>query len=161
MLTWSDCVSECEGLGLWHASGNYWTKPDIGWGYVYTYCFSYENDRYGESPNNDVYISLQLMFTTQGCNGEELGYHPEPANGPLKFGDTGKRVKALQKALIEQGYFVESEGLGPDASEPAKAKKADGIYGPITIRSVMNFQYMSGFIANGIADDDTFGALGL
>jgi len=161
MLTWSDCLTDCEGLGLWHASENYWTRPDFYAGYVYTSCFSYENMRYGVSPNEDVYISLQLMFTTRGCNDEELDYHPEPPNGPLKFGDIGKRVKALQRALIEQGYFVESEGLGPDASEPAQAKKADGIYGPITIRSVMNLQYMSGLIANGIADQSTFDALGI
>ncbi|NCZ91412.1 MAG: peptidoglycan-binding protein [Actinobacteria bacterium] len=151
MLTWSDTCTECEGLSLWRASENYWTRDDFFGGYLYTYCFNYENDRFGQSPEQDTYFSLQLIFTPMGCNGEELDYRQEPAGGPLKFGDVGWRVKALQKALIEKVYLVDWDELG----------NADGIYGPLTTRAVMNFQYMSGLPTNGIADQRTFAELGL
>ena len=151
MFTWSDNCIDCEGLRIWHASEGFWTEDDFYGGYLYTYCFSYDNDQFGTSPESDIYYSLQLIFTDKGCNDEPLDYRKEPADGPLKFGDIGNRVKALQKALIEKVYMVEAGVLG----------KADGIYGPLTTRAVMNFQYMSGLPTNGIADQRTFAELGL
>jgi peptidoglycan hydrolase-like protein with peptidoglycan-binding domain len=106
-------------------------------------------------------ISLQLMFAQFDCNGEELDYHPEPARGPLKFGDTGDRVKALQTALTPRGYFEERGEPGSDEIEFAADGIATGIYGPLTIRAVMNFQYTVGIYPNGIAGPSTFAALEL
>ena len=105
-------------------------------------------------------ISLQLMFAQFDCNGEELDYHPEPARGPLKFGDTGDRVTALQTALTTLGY-VEQSGDITYEIEFATDGKANGIYGPLTIRAVMNFQYTVGIDPNGIAGPSTFAALEL
>jgi len=102
-------------------------------------------------------ISLRLMFAQFDCNGKELDYHPEPARGPLKFGDTGERVKALQTALTSLGYFEESVELGLDENDFA----TDGNYGPLTICAVMNFQYTVGIDPNGIAGPSTFAALEL
>ena len=150
MFTWSDTCIECEGLLIWRASEGYWTVDDFYGSYLYTYCYDL-NNQFGQSQESDTYYSLQLIFTTFDCNGEELKYRQEPAGGPLKFGDIGKRVKALQKALIEQAYLVDFDEIG----------KADGIYGPLTIRAVMNFQYMSGLPTTGIADKRTFAELGL
>ena len=106
-------------------------------------------------------ISLRLMFAQFDCNGKELDYHPEPARGPLKFGDTGDRVKALQTALTSLGYFEESVALGLDENDFATVGKANGIYGPLTICAVMNFQYTVGIDPNGIAGPSTFAALEL
>jgi len=160
MLTWYSGCIECEGLGLWTASDDFWTQPDSQYSSVYTLCHSSEYDWYGQSPEKDSMISLQLMFTHFDCNGEELDYHPEPARGPLKFGDTGDRVKALQTALKSLGY-VEQSGDITYEIEFATDGKANGIYGPLTIRAVMNFQYTVGIDPNGIAGPSTFAALEL
>jgi peptidoglycan hydrolase-like protein with peptidoglycan-binding domain len=101
------------------------------------------------------------MFTQFDCNGEELDYHPETARGPLKFGDTGDRVKALQTALTSLGHFEESDGPESYEIDFATDGKATGVYGPLTIRAVMNFQYTVGIDPNGIAEPSTFAALEL
>ena len=161
MITWySGCV-ECEGLGLWTASNDFWTQPDDENSMVYTYCFSFENDRYGQSLEQDMLISLRLMFTRVGCNGESMDYHPEPASGPLKFGDTGDRVKALQTALTSLDYFEVDGGSESYEIDFAADDIATGVYGPLTIRAVMNFQYTVGIDPNGIAGPSTFAALEL
>ena len=157
MLTWYSGCIECEGLGLWTASDDFWTQPDSQYSSVYTLCHSSEYDWYGQSPEKDSMISLRLMFAQFDCNGKELDYHPEPARGPLKFGDTGDRVKALQTALTSLGYFEESVELGLDENDFA----TDGNYGPLTICAVMNFQYTVGIDPNGIAGPSTFAALEL
>jgi hypothetical protein len=159
MLTWYSGCIECEGLGLWTASDDFWIQADSQYSSVYTLCHSSEYDWYGQSPEKDSMISLQLMFTHFYCNGEELDYHPEPTRGPLKFGDTGDRVKALQTALKSLGYFEESVALGLDENDIAT--EGNGIYGPLTICAVMNFQYTAGIDPNGIAGPSTFAALDL
>ena len=75
-----------------------------------------------------------------------MAYHPEKAQGQLKFGDIGNRVKALQTALINKGFLDDS---------------ADGSYGPNTMRAVMNFQYSENLTADALAGADTHEALGL
>ena len=59
----------------------------------------------------------------------------------LKSGDRGDAVRALQERLIELGYLQEGQ--------------ADGAYGAITRRAVMNFQYYNGLVQDGVAGDMT------
>lgn len=66
---------------------------------------------------------------------------PNKAYRNLKSGDRGDAVRALQERLIELGYLQEGQ--------------ADGAYGAITRRAVMNFQYYNGLSRDGIAGDAT------
>ncbi|WP_303837135.1 peptidoglycan-binding protein [Evansella sp. LMS18] len=62
----------------------------------------------------------------------------------LRAGDEGEAVAELQKRLHNLGYY------------PANL---DGIFGPVTEKSVRQFQKDEGIIADGIAGPQTFGAL--
>jgi 3D (Asp-Asp-Asp) domain-containing protein len=62
----------------------------------------------------------------------------------LRIGDEGEAVAELQKRLHNLGYY------------PANL---DGIFGPVTERSVRQFQKDEGILADGIAGPQTFGAL--
>jgi hypothetical protein len=64
--------------------------------------------------------------------------------GTLKTGDRGPAVARLQRTLIALGY-----GIG----------KADGVYGPATVRAVTAFQSSSGLPADGVAGPATLKAL--
>jgi murein L,D-transpeptidase YcbB/YkuD len=68
---------------------------------------------------------------------------PAPT-GPLKPGDQGAEVKALQRALASLGY---STGA------------ADGVYGPSTTAAVTAFQKASNLTADGILGPQTLLAL--
>jgi putative chitinase len=65
---------------------------------------------------------------------------------PLKQGDSGNDVKALQQALA-------SHGFSPGAT--------DGTYGQGTVAAVMAFQKSEGLLADGIAGPRTLTQLGL
>jgi hypothetical protein len=64
--------------------------------------------------------------------------------GTLKSGDRGPAVVSLQRRLIALGY-----GIG----------KADGVYGPATVRAITAFQSSSGLAADGVAGPATLNAL--
>ena len=78
-------------------------------------------------------------------------YQPERAQGQLKFGDIGNRVKTLQTALVALGFLDES----------FYDERADGMYGPRTVKAVMNFQYSKNMTVDGIAGMHTHTALKL
>jgi Putative peptidoglycan binding domain len=63
-----------------------------------------------------------------------------PAGAPLAQGDSGPRVRRLQRALNELGYAV---------GQP------DGQYGPATAQAVRSFQEDAGLDADGIAGQQT------
>lgn len=73
-------------------------------------------------------------------------YSDEPFAGPLFIGHQGRRVEALQRALLTQGYL---------------APPVDGDYGPGTESAVVQFQQDVGLSVTGIAGADTLAALGL
>ena len=73
-------------------------------------------------------------------------YSDEPFAGPLFIGHQGRRVEALQRALLTQGYL---------------APPVDGDYGPGTESAVIQFQQDVGLSVTGIAGADTLTALGL
>lgn len=64
----------------------------------------------------------------------------------LAVGDSGTKVKALQKSLRDLGY-----SLGPDG--------VDGRYGTRTKNAVRSFQAQAGIVIDGVAGEDTFAAL--
>jgi hypothetical protein len=71
---------------------------------------------------------------------------PAPAapTAPLKPGDTGASVKALQRALARLGF-----GAGA----------IDGQYGPSTTKAVASFQRARGLTADGVVGPKTLAAL--
>lgn len=143
---YSGCV-DCDWVSVWTAVDGKWKFVD----YMYTMCW--DSDRwYGQSPENDVLTSLQLVFVTWKCDDDrsEFPYHPEPASGPLKFGDTGNRVRALQTALFARGYF-----------DDYCCDVVVGEFGSETVRAVLNFQYSARLTVNGIAGRETHTNLGL
>jgi peptidoglycan hydrolase-like protein with peptidoglycan-binding domain len=73
-------------------------------------------------------------------------YVIEPPVGPLLIGHKGRRVDALQLALVRRGYL----------SPPV-----DGDYGPATEAAVVRFQYDSGLVVDGVAGPATLAALGI
>ncbi len=70
-------------------------------------------------------------------------------NAPaLRSGAAGKGVELLQAALLDLGFpMAVSTGNG--------AKRADGVYGPETAKTVRDFQSGAGLSADGIAGRDT------
>ena len=64
----------------------------------------------------------------------------------LKYGSTGDDVKKLQNALIDAGYDVGSTG-------------ADGVFGKNTQAAVKAYQQANGLAVDGIAGQNTLGAL--
>ena len=141
MITYYEPCGECEGVTPFHAEDGVWKSADA----LYVYCYS-KDDSYGQSPERDVVTSLQIILSGYPCDETAKAYHPEKAQGQLKFGDIGNRVKALQTALINKGFLDDS---------------ADGSYGPNTMRAVMNFQYSENLTADALAGADTHDALGL
>jgi len=141
MITYHEPCGECEGVRPFHAEDGAWKAYDS----LYVICYS-KDDSYGQSPETDVLTSLRIILSSYPCDETYEPYHPEKAHGQLKFGDIGNRVKALQTALINEGFLRDS---------------ADGSYGPNTMRAVMNFQYSENLTADAIAGVDTHEALGL
>lgn len=61
----------------------------------------------------------------------------------LRFGARGDSVKALQRLLVSNGYFV----------------KIDGVYGALTEAAVKAFQSGRGLRADGVVGSRTWGVL--
>lgn len=61
---------------------------------------------------------------------------------PIRLGDRGAPVRALQAALRFKGF-------------PLKRYGADGIFGDETLRALTRFQLCYGLPANGVADEET------
>jgi peptidoglycan hydrolase-like protein with peptidoglycan-binding domain len=61
----------------------------------------------------------------------------------LRFGDTGNSVRALQRILVSNGYFV----------------RIDGVYGALTEAAVKAFQSARGLRADGVVGPRTWGVL--
>ena len=147
MITQNPDCGECEGVTPFHIEDNEWKMYDP----IYIYCYSVPDD-YGPDPEGAAIAESFIMTTIQiavsgyACDQENKGYHPESADGQLRYGDTGPRVTALQEALIRDGFLD-----GP----------ADGAYGPETIRAVMNFQYSQSNAVDGIAGPNTHALLGI
>lgn len=86
---------------------------------------------------------------------------PEPSDGtfsisgftPLKYGDTGASVIALQGELIALGYPCGGK------KDWRGVEKPDGIFGNITKASVAAFQRMRNLPDTGVADKQTRTAL--
>jgi hypothetical protein len=142
LITYQTGCIECEGVRIWFAKEGVW-KPYESLNIL---CFYDDDLWYGQSPEKDSLTSLKLIYTQLNCDSSSKTYQPEQAQGPLKFGDTGKRVKALQAALISNGFFDEiSDNVG----------RPDGIYGPTTVQAVMNFQYSEKITVDGVAGAST------
>ncbi|MGI6188942.1 MAG: hypothetical protein GX041_08685 [Clostridiales bacterium] len=62
----------------------------------------------------------------------------------LKMGSRGSEVATLQQALINLGFLSD---------------RADGIFGPITRKAVIDFQKANNLVPDGIAGPKTFGKL--
>ncbi len=71
-------------------------------------------------------------------------YSTEPGSGPLRIGDLGQRVSALQRALGLHGL------LDPPY---------DGYFGPDTEAALVKFQQEEGLPENGIASEAVLQAL--
>lgn len=70
--------------------------------------------------------------------------NPFPKGTTMKLGDTGDNVTKLQQRLLELGHTY---------SEPT------GTFDELTEQGVMNFQFLSDMVADGIADDALLDAL--
>lgn len=70
--------------------------------------------------------------------------NPFPKGTTMKLGDTGDNVTKLQQRLLELGHTY---------SEPT------GTFDDLTEQGVMNFQFLSDMVADGIADDALLDAL--
>jgi peptidoglycan hydrolase-like protein with peptidoglycan-binding domain len=73
------------------------------------------------------------------------------ANSPIKQGETGEGVRAVQLALIDLGY-------GLPLSTDRRAGP-DGIFGPETAQVVARFQAVSGLAPDGIVGRATLNRL--
>ena len=148
MITQSypDC-GNCEGVTPFHIEDNVWKMSDP----IYIYCYSVPDD-YGPEPEGTaiaesfIFTTLQIAIAGYPCDETNKGYQPESAAEPLRYGDTGPRVTALQQALSDIGFFLIS---------------VDGAYGPETIRAVMNFQWYHLIPADGIAGSRIHELLGI
>jgi hypothetical protein len=86
--------------------------------------------------------------TTQAETGTATGQETEPslqlqAGDPLSEGDSGPRVRRLQRALASLGYDV----------------TADGQFGPGTSTAVRSFQEEAGLDADGVVGASTVSAI--
>lgn len=70
--------------------------------------------------------------------------NPFPKGTTMKLGDTGENVTKLQQRLLELGHTY---------SDPT------GTFDELTEQGVMNFQFLSDMVADGIADDALLDAL--
>ncbi|MBW4631995.1 MAG: peptidoglycan-binding protein [Iphinoe sp. HA4291-MV1] len=61
----------------------------------------------------------------------------------LRFGNTGNSVRALQRLLVSNGYFVQ----------------IDGVFGALTETAVRAFQSSHGLVADGVVGPRTWSAL--
>lgn len=73
---------------------------------------------------------------------DDMEYAPPPLRVALSVGDKGDDVRAMQKALLAQGYKLPKYG-------------ADGDYGPETQKAVAAFQKAVGLPATGRGDPAT------
>ena len=145
MITQYGGCTECEGVTPYHAEAGVW-KP---YSQLYIRCWYGPYVVYlGQSTEiRNALISLTYIFSMgSDCITVKQYYQPERAQGQLKFGDIGNRVKTLQTALVALGFLDE---------------RADGMYGPQTVRAVMNFQYSKNLAVDGIAGMHTHAALQL
>ncbi len=125
------CSGECEGSEVFHLEGGRWTSV----GYHYAVC-------------------AEALAASSGMpldTAEELAWMscPEttdsPSSTPLRRGDSGPGVTALQQALADRAYAVD----------------VDGRYGAATEAAVRAFQSDNGFDVDGAAGQTTLAALGL
>ena len=150
MITQYSPCTECEGVTPYHAEAGVW-KPYFP---LYIRCWYGQGAVYdGQSSEiRNALISLTYIFSRgSDCITFNQYYQPERAQGQLKFGDIGNRVKTLQTALVAFGFLDES----------FYDERADGMYGPQTVRAVMNFQYSKNMTVDGIAGMHTHLALKL
>lgn len=118
----------CEALAVFHIAPDGWASD----GAYYAVCAE------GLLESGMTIVTAE-KFTDQ-CTGDE-----QPDRSVIRPGSTGRRVMALQVALIAQGYRIEP----------------DGRFGPRTEASVRNFQAARGLEVDGLAGPDTQAALGI
>jgi hypothetical protein len=120
-------LGELGGIVRW--GGDYTGKPDE---------MHFEiNAPYEEVRNVAAIVSRGAFDPTK----------PVPAGGPLRLGQSGNRVKALQLRL--------------NRDYPRYSRlEIDGIYGPATESVVREFQKRAGLAVDGIAGPDTLTRLG-
>ncbi len=150
MITQYGGCTECEGVTPWHAEAGVWKSYFP----LSIRCWSGPDVVYdGQSSEiRNALISLTYIISNGwDCTTFNQYYQPERAQGKLKFGDIGNRVKTLQTALFALGFLDESMYF----------QHADGMYGPQTVLAVMNFQYSENLAVDGIAGMHTYTALQL
>ena len=98
------------------------------------------------SGNTNPTPTVPTPPTTPTAPGQTL---PIPT-ARLQQGDAGSQVKQLQDALFKLGY---------KALDPAKIGGGHGVFGPITDRSLRDFQAKHGLVADGIYGPQTRAAL--
>jgi hypothetical protein len=155
MITQESGCGECETLTPWHAESGVW-KPYFP---LYIVCWTgYVDER--ESPEiANARNALAYIYSrgVTSCDGTLVrDYQPERAQGRLKFGDFGDRVKRLQTALVALGFLDESIYVDNEDSIYEA-----GMYGWQTTKAVMNFQYSANLTTDGVAGMETHAALKL
>ena len=93
-------------------------------------------------------FDIATQFVGDGYSSCAVDRHlvAEPATGPLERSHDGPRVVRLQRMLSSWGLFTDS---------------IDGQFGPNTRAATIDFQYLVGLAADGIAGAATHAALGL
>jgi len=140
-----DCTY-CNVVTTWRPTGN--VVPSISGSerYIQTPAETRNEDASDDATKNAIIAQLQaqIQSLTQQINallaqGEgEAGSSAVALTEPLSYGSAGNQVVLLQNILQQQGFFPEDT-------------KANGNFGPATLKAVKAFQFQYKIAGPGIA----------
>lgn len=95
-------------------------------------------------PSSSEASSSESSSSSQAASSSTSSTNPFPKGTSMKLGDTGDNVTKLQQRLLELGHTY---------------SKPTGTFDDLTEQGVMNFQFLSDMVADGVADDAFLDAL--
>ncbi len=99
----------------------------------------------GKPGNKTLTALYEGVSAINDVKNRDVKYATNPTNPrTLYYGCTGSRVKELQRALKDAGYY---------------GGKIDGVFGDLTYDAVRKFQYARGLKADGMAGTKTLASL--
>lgn len=133
----SECETDCEAADVYRWTGDRWTFR----GTYYSMCATSLTES-GMPPA----VARTITGDVEDYCAKYVDLVSEPSSGPLQFNDEGRRVAALQRALIARGLLFDD---------------ADGEYGPNTEAAVRDLQFFLGIDADGVAGLEVHSELGV